>query len=213
MNIKLKSEDKIKIESGGDLYPIMQKILLRDSKTDRDREHFWVVSLDTGSHILNIELVGLGTFNRVPIEPMEVLSIPLQKRAIKLVLVHNHPGGDLEPSENDKDVTDNLIQACKIMRINVLDHLIISEKDFYSFAEIGLLHKLEQSLKYVPPYEIKKRYEEAAAKWGEERGIKKGKKEKVLEIARSMKKDNYPIEAIMKITGLPKATIVKLKVD
>lgn len=207
MNIKLKTEQKIKVESGSDLYPIMQKILLRDSKTDRDREHFWVVSLDTGNYILNIELVSLGTFNRVPVEPMEVLSIPLQKRAVKLVLIHNHPGGDLTPSEADKDVTDHLIQACKIMNIAILDNLIISETEFYSFADTGLLYELQQSLKHVPPYEIRRRYEAAAAKWGE----KRGKKEEKREIARMMKKEGLPIELIMKITGLSKATIVNLK--
>lgn len=209
MNIKLASTEKIKVYSAADLYPIMQRILLRESKTDRNREHFWTVALDNANRILNIELVSMGTIKATLVDPMEVLSIPLQKRAVKLILVHNHPSGELHPSEADKDLTDRLIQACLLMQIPVKDHLIITEQSYYSFAGSGLLEILEKSEKYVPPYILKKRYEEAIAKYGE----KQIRKEQTLEFARRMKKEGYPIDDIVKITGLRKATIVNLKTD
>jgi len=217
MNIKLTKDQQIKILRSDDIYKIMQQILLRENKIDRDREHFWTISLNTANKVLNIELVSLGTVNRTLVEPMEVFSVPLQKRAVKIILVHNHPSGELKPSENDRDVTDNLIQAGKIMNVPVLDHLIISEKSFYSFKDSGLLEELQRSLKYVPLYEVKKRYHEYGKKAGKKEGLEEGnlegEKRKAVEMARVMKQNGEPIEKIVTYTGLSKSSISKLKVD
>jgi DNA repair protein RadC len=209
MNIRLKKEEKVKVLCSDDLYDIMQRILVRESRIDRNREHLWTVSLDTAYRILNIELVSLGTVNKTLVEPMEVYSIPLQKRAVKVILVHNHPSGELTPSESDKDVTDQLIQVGRIMNVPLMDHLIISEKDHYSFLDSGLLKELQQSLKYVPAYEIKRRYEKAAKEIGKEIGNAEGRKE----MAKVMKKNGEPIEKIMAYTGLSKAVITRLKIE
>lgn len=211
MNIRLKKEEKIKVLCAEDLYGIMQRILMSESKTDRNREHLWTVCLDTANRILNIELVSLGTVNKTIVEPMEVISIPLQKRAVKLILVHNHPSGELKPSERDKDITDHIIQVCRIMHVPLKDHLIISEKKYYSFLESGLLEELAKSLKYVPAYEIKKRIEQAAQEI--ENAAVKGENKKAKEIALQMKKAGYATEAIMNITGLSKGVIGRLKVE
>ena len=209
MIIKLNDSEKIKVHSPSDVYPIMQSILLRECETDRNREHFWTIALDNANRILNIELVSMGTVKATLVEPMETLSIPLQKRAVKLILVHNHPSGETTPSESDKDNTDHLIQACLLMKVPIVDHMIITESSYYSFKESGLLAELEKSEKYVPNYILKRRYEKELEKYAE----KKGEKNRTREIARKMKKEGYEIEAIMTITGLTKATIVKLKVD
>ena len=177
MNIKLTAKNQIKIENADDIYGVMQRILLREQKTDRGREHFWTISLDNAHKILNIELVSMGSFRATIVEPMEVFSIPLQKRAVKLVLVHNHPSGRLTPSTADKDITDHMIQVGRIMNVPVLDHLIITENSYYSFVNTGLLEELEKSLKYVPAFEIKRRYEKAAQEKGEQEGENKKAKE------------------------------------
>lgn len=209
MNIKLKQDQKIKVNSSEEIFAIMQRIFMRESKIERNREHFWTISLDSAHHILNIELVSLGTIKMTLVEPMEILSIPLQKKAVNIVLVHNHPSGKLVPSEGDKKTTDRLIQACRIMDIQILDHLIISEKDYYSFADSGLLKELRQSTEYVMPYELKEMYHKS----GLERGMKKGEQERNKAIARMMKKEGIAIDAIARITGLSKASIVKLKIE
>jgi len=209
MNIKLTEAQKIKIGNSDDIYSVMQRILLRENKVDRNREHLWTISLDTKNKILNIELVSMGTVNQTLVEPMEVFSIPLQKRAVQIVVVHNHPSGEVKPSAADKDITNKLIQVGKIMNVPVIDHLIITENTYYSFANSGLLAELELSTKYVPAYEMRKRYEQAAKEKGEE----KGKKERSKEIALEMKKQGYEVEAIMKLTGLTKAAINRIKVD
>ncbi len=114
---------------------------------------------------------------------MEVFSVPLQKRAIKLVLVHNHPSGEVKPSQEDLDLTDRLIQVGRLLNTPVLDHLIITEKTFYSFDDAGLMGELEQSTKYVMAYELKERYEQEALEKGEAKGEQQGR----MEVARIMK--------------------------
>lgn len=213
MNIKLSSAQKIKIKRADDLYRIMQRILLRENKIDRDREHFWTISLNNANKVLNIELVSLGTVNRTLVEPMEVFSIPLQKRAVGIMIVHNHPSGELRPSKEDKETTDRLIQVGKIVGTPVLDHLIISETNYYSFAQSGLLMLLDQSMKYVPIYKTEQLINRIMRKVGEKIGKGKGRKEKALEMARIMKKNGESTEKIVVYTGLSKSSISKLKVE
>lgn len=207
MNIRLKATEKIKIQSSVDIFEIMQRILLKESEGDRKREHFWVVSLDWGNTILNIELVSLGTYNQTLVKPMEVLSIPLQKKAVKLVLVHNHPSGNLEPSEGDKVITDRLIQACKIMEITVEDHLIITERSYYSFQFSGLMDELRKSKRFVPEYVQRQQLEEEVKAKMEQRI----KKEQQKEMAKTMLSKGYDIAEIIELTGLTKAQINRIK--
>lgn len=204
MDIKLTEAEKIKILNSDDLYNIMQQVLLRDNKIDQNREHFWVIGLENNSRILFIELISLGTVNKTLVEPMEVFSLALQKRAVKIILCHNHPSGGLSPSEGDKDITDRLIQVGIIVNTKVLDHLIISEKSYLSFVDIGLMSELAQSTKYVPSYVLEQRIRKEAA------DIAK-RKEKT-EIAKAMKSADEPIDKIAAFTGLSVEEIEKLRV-
>lgn len=154
MNIKLSEKDKIRIQCADDIFGIMQRILLRDNKIDQEKEHFWIIGLNQAGYILYIELVSLGSTSQSIVEPMNVFRVAILKNATSVIAIHNHPGGTLKPSDEDKDLTDRLIQVGKIIAINVLDHLIITPKSYMSFADIGLMQELEQSLKYVPTFQI-----------------------------------------------------------
>ena len=204
MDIKLTEAEKIKILNSDDLYRIMQQILLRDNKIDQNREHFWVIGLENNNRILFIELISLGTVNKTLAEPMEVFSLALQKRAVRIILCHNHPSGELKPSDGDKDITDRLIQVGIIVKTEVLDHLIISEKSFLSFADIGLMSELEQSTKYVPSYVLEQRIKKEATEIA--------KRSEKIEIAKAMKRADEPVDKIAAFTGLPVEEIEKLRV-
>ena len=208
MNIALKPGDKKKKLSAPEMYEIMQKILLRETRIDRNREHLWTISLDTGNRLLNIELVSMGSINKTIIEPMEVFSVPLQKRAVRLVIVHNHPSGQIMPSFADKDVTDRLIQCGLILNVPVADHLIIAEKTYYSFAESGLLAQLELSKKYVPDYKLKEQMRKAV----EIEVKEKIELNRTKEMAKSMKLKGYAAEEIAELTGLSKQVIQRIKI-
>ncbi|NDV15648.1 DNA repair protein [Muricauda sp. TY007] len=203
MDIKLTEAQKVKILNSDDLYGIMQRILLREDKIDQNREHFWVIGLENNNRILFIELISLGTVNRALAEPMEVFSLALQKRAVKIILCHNHPTGELTPTEVDKDITDRLIQVGIIVNTHVLDHLIISTKSYLSFKDIGLMDELLESTQYVPSYILEKRFKKEAA------DIAKRKRE--IEIAREMKGKGMDVETISEITGLSVEEVKKLR--
>src|SRR5690606_33488801 len=204
MDIKLSESEKIKILNSDDLYGIMQRILLRENKIDRNREHFWVIGLENNNRILFIELISLGTVNKTLAEPMEVFSLALQKRAVKIILCHSHPSGELEPSEGDKNLTDRLIQVGIIVNTEVLDHLIISEKSYISFTDVGLMDTLKKSTKFVPSYVLEQRLKKEAAKIAEQK--------KIIEIAKNLKRNGVDDQTIADSTGLTIAEVQKLKV-
>ncbi|RLK02507.1 JAB domain-containing protein [Tenacibaculum discolor] len=204
MDIKLTEQEKIKILNSDDIYGIMQRILLRDNKIDQNREHFWVIGLANNNRILFIELISLGTVNATLVEPMEVFSFALQKRAVKIILCHNHPSGELKPSEADKDISDRLIQVGIIVDTEVVDHLIISEKSYLSFGDIGLLDELKKSTKYVPKYVLEQRLKKEAAEIA--------KRNEKIEIAKAFKRSGLDNELIAKNTGLTIEEVEKLRV-
>ena len=113
----------------------MQKVLLRESRTGRQKEHFWVIGLAVSNKISYIELVSLGSISSAIVTPLEVFNLAVLKKSPKIVLVHNHPSGNLKPSPADIDITTKIVDGGKILTIEVLDHLIISEESYYSYKE------------------------------------------------------------------------------
>ncbi len=219
MRVKLTRAQRIHVLNTEDLYKVMQDILLRENKIDRSKEHFWVVCLSQSNKILLIELVSLGTMKKSLVDPTEVFSFALQKRASQLIMVHNHPGGSLQPSDDDTEITDRMYQVGLFLDLPVIDHLIITERKFYSFVDSGLLAELAKSEKYVLKYKkeeerLKKEGEKKGLQKGEERGLKKGREmghlEKAIEMAKIMKKDGRTSEEIMRYTKLSKRQIEKL---
>jgi DNA repair protein RadC len=204
MDRQLTEAEKIKILTSDDIYSIMQKILLREQKIDQDREHFWIIGLANNLRLLFVELIGLGTVNKVLVNPMEVFSFALQKRAVQIMLCHNHPSGELKPSDADKDTTDRMIQVGRIVNTPVIDHLIISDKSYVSFGNMGLMDELAKSIKYVPPYELVDKIKAEA--------LIVGAKNNSIEIAKELKRRAMPIDAIAEITGLTIEEINELRV-
>lgn len=179
MNVKLTEKDKIQVNDPEDLYEIMKRILLRDNKIDRDKEHFWIVGMNGVGIILFIELISLGTGKATLVEPMEVYRVAVLKGASCLWAVHNHPSGNLKPSQEDKDVTDRLLQVGKILNIKLYDHMIITTESYYSFEKDGLMDVIAQSTRYVPAYQLieKIRKEEKGIRVELEKDLKQSKKE------------------------------------
>ncbi len=225
MGIKVTGKDLIKIANSEDVFGIMQRVLLRENKLDREKEHFWLVGLNTANKMLFVELISIGGVKSTTVEPMNVFRMSILKGAVKVILVHNHPSGEVIPSDTDLDLTDRLIQAGRIIDIEVIDHLIISENTYMSFGNTGRMKELEESTKWVPTYELIKRIKKQEAELrkeavkiakekGEKTGHKKGKaegeKQKAMEMAKSSLKEGLSIELIMKLTGLSKAEIEKL---
>ncbi len=97
MNIKLTDKHKIKVKESDDIFEVMRHILLRDNKIDREKEHFWLICMANNNLIVNIELVSLGSVNAVTVKHMNVFRVAVLKGAVKVILCHNHPSGEMKP--------------------------------------------------------------------------------------------------------------------
>jgi len=218
MQMELSEKEKIIILNSDDLFHVMRRILLRENKISREQEHFWVVCLNSINRLLNIELVSLGAIDQTIVKPMQVFRIAIQKGAVKVILTHNHPSGLLQPSESDRNLTDQMIQVGKIINIDVVDHLIFTLDGYYAFSKKGLMEEIRGSKKFVPLYKEQEMIRKEALKIGKKEGLKEGKKlgmEKGMEkekvkIAKQLKKNGASIELIAKSTGLSKEEIEQL---
>ena len=205
MTIDLTEEQKIKLLNSDDVYIVMRDILLRGEKIDQEKEHFWMIGLANNNEILYIELVSLGSVRATTVEPMNVYRVAVLKGAVKVIFVHNHPSGELKPSESDKDVTDRLIQVGRILGIEALDHLIISTKSYMSFVDAGLFQQLQQSTKWVPLYEIKERMLAEQKRIREQAVVDERKL-----MAKKLKVKNMPVDFIIEVTGFSEDEIKKI---
>ena len=206
MNVRLSSsQKKIAVLNSTDIFTIMRDILMRENKIRRNQEHFWVIGLNAASKILFIELVSLGATNRVEVKPAEVFRIAIYKSAIRMILVHNHPSGSIRVSEADRDLTDRMIKSGDMLAIEVLDHLVITENAYISFADKDILRELKQSGRYELIDKEKG--------WLQEMKLEAELAKKMTEVAISLKKMNVDIEAIKKATGLTKTEIKRLPID
>jgi DNA repair protein RadC len=102
-------------------------------------EDFVVVCLNGNHETLGWIKVSSGGFGSTTVDPRLVFAVALQTASTAIVLAHNHPSGSLQPSEQDRDVTRQIREAGKLLRIAVLDHVILTKESFFSFAENGFL--------------------------------------------------------------------------
>ena len=141
MTIKISEKIKKAAASNPEaIADILTNILKAEQSIDKVKEHFWGVYLDSRNYINRIELISLGTLNASLIHPRETLKPAIEGNAAQFVVGHNHPSGEVEPSEDDLEITKRLAEAAKIMGIELLDHIIINEQgSFYSFKAKGLM--------------------------------------------------------------------------
>lgn len=127
-------EEKVHISTATDVVK-----LLRPALKDKKKEHFLILCLDTRNNVIRISNVSVGTLNASLVHPREVFKEAIQTLACSIILVHNHPSGKTEPSDADMEVTKRIIEAGKIVGIDVLDHIIITRDSAFSFKEKGLM--------------------------------------------------------------------------
>ncbi len=106
---------------------------------DRKQEYFICISLNGAHEIINTRIVSIGLVNQTLVHPREVYADALVERSAAIIVAHNHPSGNLEPSREDKVITQRLLLAGKTLGIELLDHIIFSATGHYSFSEEGML--------------------------------------------------------------------------
>ncbi|AAP95827.1 hypothetical protein A6046_00975 [[Haemophilus] ducreyi] len=99
-----------------------------------EREVFGVLFWDTQNRLIRFEKLFFGTINQASIHPREIVKKALELNSSAVILTHNHPSGQVTPSQSDKQTTAKIKQACQLIDVNVLDHIIVSATDTYSFC-------------------------------------------------------------------------------
>jgi len=104
-----------------------------------NKEEFWVLLLNSRNIVMKEEQIAVGGLRQCPVHPREVYNTAVRDRASSIMLMHNHPSSNLEPSDEDKDLTERLIKAGELLGIRVLDHIVIGGGSYLSFADRGLI--------------------------------------------------------------------------
>lgn len=200
MEIKLIGSDiNRRIKDSPVIVSVMQNMLKRDDFPIDHREHFWIVGLDHDNKLKFIELVALGDRNQVNMSSADVFRVALIKNAARIILFHNHPSGNVSPSYEDKHTTLCLVRLAEMVGLVILDHIIISADDYFSFNDEGLLDEIRLSDEYRlldrPKFEQLKSDLKQAGK------VEAIFQEKIL-MTKRMAELGIDTELIKKVTGL-----------
>lgn len=106
---------------------------------DEQKEKFMVICLNTSNKIIKYEVISIGSLNSSVVHPREVFKVAIENSAASLILIHNHPSGNTEPSKDDIAITKKLSESGTILGIPVVDHIIIGVNNYLSFNEKGLI--------------------------------------------------------------------------
>lgn len=119
----------LKIKFPVDVLPLIQHY------GDRKQEHFLSISINGANEVMSIRVVTIGLINKSQVHPREVFAEVIAERASAVIVAHNHPNGDLKPSNEDIAVTKRIKEAATLLGISLLDHIIFNNKGYYSFVE------------------------------------------------------------------------------
>ena len=128
-------EERKSISNSRDAYELFLALI-----DDPNKEHFLVAYLNRGNKLIKAERISTGGVSKTLADPKVIFKNALLKDATAIMLCHNHPSGVAKPSADDRQMTKTLITAGKIFDIDILDHLIIGENSYFSFAEHGLMN-------------------------------------------------------------------------
>jgi DNA repair protein RadC len=123
-----------KITCSQDAFFILQAQLV-----DLPHEEFWFLHLNRGSRLIKMERLSIGGVSGTLVDVRLVIKSALEHRSSSLILAHNHPSGNLQPSQSDRSITYKIRDAARLFDIQIADHLIVGHENYYSFADEGLL--------------------------------------------------------------------------
>ena len=133
INNKIGNINQIKVLSSSSIYDYYKEKLI-----DKKQEYFYCVYLDTKNHIIKDKLLFIGTINESLVHPREIFKEAYLLSASSIICVHNHPSGNIEPSQNDIIMTKQLKDIGLLLGVKMLDHIIIGNNNYYSFNDNNL---------------------------------------------------------------------------
>ena len=134
---KVKSCKRPVMKTPSDIYRMLIDNEVFPSDTIEYKEYFKVILFNTANRVLGVTNISEGSTTQVSVDVKHIMQAAILSNATGLVLVHNHPSGNCKPSCSDDFITKNIKEACKLMNILLLDHLIICPENYYSYADEG----------------------------------------------------------------------------
>ena len=131
-----KNKELKKIKTSNDIYEILKEIWSKQIET---REEMLILLLNRSNQVLGHYMISMGGITGTYVDLRLIYAVALNSLSTSFVLAHNHPSGNLNPSQEDQNITRKIIEAGKIMDINLLDHVIMTNNGYYSFADNGIL--------------------------------------------------------------------------
>ncbi|QOI96138.1 MAG: DNA repair protein RadC [Flammeovirgaceae bacterium] len=131
---EIRSTEKPKVSTSGDAYA-----LLKGNLMDKPHEEFWVLLLNRSNRLIKKQPISFGGVHGTVADPKIIFKTALEELASAIIVAHNHPSGNLTPSQQDIDLTKKLKESARLLDITLADHLIIAGKDYFSFADEGIL--------------------------------------------------------------------------
>lgn len=126
--------DVVKVTTAKDAFNVLLPVF-----ADLNHEEFWILMLNQANYVIGKQAISSGGMSGTIADPKIIFKTALEHNATYVILAHNHPSGNLKPSQQDLNITRKLVEAGRILDLNVLDHLIVTNKLFYSFGEEGLI--------------------------------------------------------------------------
>ena len=127
-------QERPRISCSRDIYDIFQPVMC-----DLEQEEFWVLLLNQATRLIDKVRISTGGIDGTYTDVRTILREALLQRATQIAVVHNHPSGNIQPSQPDRTLTEHIRRAADTMNIRLIDHVIVCEDKFYSFADEGLL--------------------------------------------------------------------------
>ena len=107
--------------------------------SDIEHEQFWIMLLNPANKVIKVTRISVGGVNGILADPKRIFKIAIDNQATAIMLCHNHPSGSIKPSDSDKALTRNIVNAGKLLEIKILDHIIVGINNYFSFADSGMI--------------------------------------------------------------------------
>jgi DNA repair protein RadC len=130
-------DSKIQVHGAAEVAKVFQDILALEDKIEQEKEHYYVMQLNIRSQVMMVELVTVGTLTSSLVHPRETFRRAVIAGAASIIIAHNHPSGEADPSDEDTKITQLMFDAGNLLGITMLDHIIFTNDNYFSFRNNG----------------------------------------------------------------------------
>ena len=130
-------DSKIQVNGAEEVSKVFQDILALEDHIGQEKEHYYVMHVNVKSQVIMVELVTVGTVSSSLVHPRETFRRAVLAGSTSIIIAHNHPSGDVEPSDEDTKVTKLMFEAGQLLGITMLDHIIFTKDSYFSFRNNG----------------------------------------------------------------------------